>query len=63
MTLRLAGIGTALPEHAIRQQDAAEAAKAFCVVGADQQRLMSVPLLPIAWQADTALSLWPPAKG
>jgi len=42
MTLRLAGIGTALPEHAIRQQDAAEAAKAFCVVGADQQRLMSV---------------------
>jgi predicted naringenin-chalcone synthase len=42
MTFRLAGIGTALPEHAIRQQDAAEAAKTFCVVGADQERLMSV---------------------
>jgi len=42
MTFCLAGIGTALPEHAITQQDAAETAKAFCVVGAEQQRLMSV---------------------
>ena len=40
MSLHIAAIGTALPEHGIGQRDAAEIARRFCGHSPEQQRLL-----------------------
>ncbi len=41
MSLRIAGIGTAVPEFSITQADAAEVSKSFCCESADKLRLIA----------------------
>ena len=42
MALRIAGLGTAVPQHAISQRDAAELSRAFCLESEEKLRLLPV---------------------